>query len=96
MLEADVEKSLVQVIKALKGHAYKFTSPGRRGVPDRLVMLPIPEEHREIVAKYVKFVECKKPGGQPRPEQWAEINYIRSLGYEVSVLDRKLKKGEQF
>jgi hypothetical protein len=40
MLEKDVEKYLVKVVKELSGKSYKFTSPACRGVADRIVCLP--------------------------------------------------------
>jgi len=50
MLEKQIEKYLCdQVRSKLKGIAYKFTSPGRRAVPDRLC----------VVHGHVFFVECK-------------------------------------
>jgi hypothetical protein len=39
MLEKEVEKHLVDIVKAGGGLAPKFTSPQRRSVPDRLVLL---------------------------------------------------------
>jgi hypothetical protein len=41
MLEKDIEAHLVARVKAKGGIAYKFTSPQRRSVPDRLVLLDI-------------------------------------------------------
>ena len=35
MLERDIERRLRLGIKALGGKAYKFSSPGNNGVPDR-------------------------------------------------------------
>ena len=40
MLEKDIEKLFRDEIKKAGGKAYKFTSPGNDGVPDRIVMLP--------------------------------------------------------
>ena len=40
MLEKEIEKILVQGVKALGGKAYKWVSPGNNGMPDRIVMLP--------------------------------------------------------
>lgn len=88
MLESKVEEKLCKAVKRAKGKAYKFVSPGVRGVPDRLCLYPIPEEHREIVAQYVQFVECKAPGKKPRPEQRREINRLRRLGFKAEVMDR--------
>lgn len=47
-----IERHLVNEVKKAGGIAYKFTSPGRRGVPDRIVLLP----NGKII-----FVECKAP-----------------------------------
>jgi len=40
MIERDVEDYLVKRVKALGGECRKVVWPGRRGAPDRLVMLP--------------------------------------------------------
>jgi len=39
--EATIEKHLVAEVKKAGGTAYKFLSPGRRAVPDRLVLLEV-------------------------------------------------------
>lgn len=57
--EEVIERHLVNEVKKAGGIAYKFTSPGRRGVPDRIVLLP----NGKII-----FVECKAPGEKPRPD----------------------------
>lgn len=88
MRESKVEKALVDELKDLGGRAYKFISPGRAGVPDRLCLLPIPERLRKTIAKYVYFVECKAPGKRPRPRQRREAEHLRDLGYRVDVKDR--------
>lgn len=82
--ESSIENNLVKKVKAAGGTAYKFTSPGRRGVPDRLVLLP---GGRAI------FVECKAPGEHPRPDQVREHNRLRALGFDVVVLDSKNLEG---
>ncbi len=80
MLERDVEAYLVKRVKELGGIAYKFTSPGRRSVPDRLVVWPTGE---------VQFVELKAPGAKPTPLQLREHDKLRALGQVVYVLDSK-------
>lgn len=85
--EADVERALVRRIEALGGRAEKFTSPARRSVPDRLILLPIPPEHRELVARYVRFVECKRPGAVPTDAQAKDHERRRALGFRVDVVD---------
>ena len=75
--EAEVEAILRQEVKRHDGHAYKFVSPGTRGVPDRIVCLP----HGAVV-----FVELKKHGGKPRPDQVVQICKLRRLGQTVHVV----------
>ncbi|MEQ4654734.1 VRR-NUC domain-containing protein [Providencia rettgeri] len=75
-----IEKYLVNEVKKAGGIAYKFISPGRRGVPDRIVLLP----NGKII-----FVECKAPGEKPRPDQLREHARLFALGFHVVVLDRK-------
>lgn len=76
--EKDIERYLVRRVKELGGVAYKFTSPGHAGVPDRLVCLP---------PGRAWFVELKAPGQAPRPLQEAEIGRLRGLGFPVFVID---------
>lgn len=90
--EKDVEADHTASVKADGGHSYKFTSPARRSVPDRLDLRPVPPEHRDIVARYVRFTECKKPGEKPTPSQQREHEYLRSLGFTVDVIDQRTSK----
>ncbi|SFN76128.1 hypothetical protein SAMN05216516_11918 [Izhakiella capsodis] len=82
--ESTIEKHLVAEVKKAGGIAYKFVSPGRRAVPDRLVLLP---------GGRAVFVECKPPGEKPRPEQLREHERLRALGFTVAVLDSKNIEG---
>lgn len=76
--EDRIEKHLVSEVQKTGGIAYKFVSPGRRGVPDRLVALP----NGKII-----FVECKAPGEKPTPYQLREHARLFALGHQVIVLD---------
>ena len=78
--ESIIEKHLVAEVKKAGGRAYKFLSPGRRSVPDRIVLLP---------GGRLVFVECKAPGEQPRADQLREHKRLRALGFTVVVLDSK-------
>lgn len=80
MLERDVEAWLVAETKKRGGTAYKFTSPQRRSVPDRLVLLPGGE---------IFFVETKAPGKKPTEGQVREHDRLRALGFRVYVMDSK-------
>lgn len=77
-LEKDVEAALVRRVKALGGLCEKFTSPGRRSVPDRLITMP----DGQII-----FVEVKRPGGKPTDAQTKDHERRRALGCDVRVVD---------
>lgn len=85
--ESHIERRLVERTREAKGVAFKFVSPARRSVPDRLILLPVPEEHRALVASYLWFVECKAPGQKPTESQSREHERLRDLGYRVDVVD---------
>lgn len=78
MLEKQVEQALVQRVKELGGTCEKFTSPGRRAVPDRIVTLP---------GGRIVFVECKAPGKKPTVMQQFDHERRRLLGCDVRVID---------
>lgn len=80
MSEKEIENYLVRKIKIKKGIAYKFTSPGNSGVPDRICMLPNGK---------LFFVELKSPGKKPRALQVNQIRKITNLGQRVYVVDSK-------
>jgi hypothetical protein len=86
--EKKVEGNHRDRVKADGGISYKFVSPARRSVPDRLDLRPIPPEHRELVARYVRFTEAKKPGEKPTASQLREHEFLRSLGFTVDVVDQ--------
>ena len=78
MRESEIEKKLVIHIKKLGGIAYKFSSPNRKSVPDRLCVMP---NGRAF------FVELKTEGKAPTPLQLHEHELLRSLGHTVLVID---------
>lgn len=90
--ESDIEAAHRDAVKAGGGISYKFVSPARRSVPDRLDLRPVPPEHREIVSWYVRFTECKRPGEKPTPPQQREHERLRALGFTVDVVDSKPSK----
>lgn len=79
MTEKQVEAKLVAAVKRAGGVAYKFSSPSRRGVPDRIVVLP---GGRPV------FVEVKRPGGKLSPLQERELRILgEQLGQPTAVVD---------
>lgn len=80
MIERDIERYLVLRAKEAGGKAYKWTSPGNSGVPDRIVMLP---------GGRVAFAELKAPGKKPTPLQVNQQRYIAGMGLPVEVIDSK-------
>lgn len=87
-LEKTIEKRFCDRVKREGGVPYKFTSPARRNVPDRLVLYPIPEIDRGTVGKYVKFIELKATGKGPTAGQAREHKRLRDLGFIVEVVDK--------
>lgn len=77
MLEKEIEKELREGIAALGGYAYKWTSPGNAGVPDRIVVQPWGE---------VYFVELKQARGVLTKLQTAQQNKLRHVGANVVTL----------
>ena len=80
--EKDIERYLVNEVRKIGGTAYKFTSPGRRSVPDRMILLK---------GQPAIFVECKRPGGKLTQGQKREIEKLREKDFQVYVVDSKQK-----
>ena len=78
MRESQLEQKLVSHITKLGGIAYKFSSPNRRSVPDRLCVMP---NGRAF------FVETKSTGKALTLLQHHEHELLRSLGHTVLVID---------
>ncbi len=78
MLEKDIEKAVCDYAKSKGVIAYKFTSPNRKSVPDRLFC---------GYHGHHWFIEFKAPGKKPTPKQWREIERLRKLGHIVYVVD---------
>lgn len=76
-LERDIEDYLVERVRKLGGEVRKVRWVGRRGAPDRLVVLP----ERAI------WVELKAPGQKPKPHQTREHARLMRLGQTVAVID---------
>ncbi len=87
MLEKQIERRVIERAHAKKIEAYKFTSPNRAAVPDRLMLAEIPEFMRPVIARYVRFVEFKATGKKPTAPQAREHARLRALGFVVDVVD---------
>ena len=80
MRESVIEAYLVKRVKGAGGTAYKFVSPGRRNVPDRLVVFP---------GGNMYFVELKAPRKELRSGQARERQRLEALGCRVEVAATK-------
>lgn len=91
--ERDIEKHLVQRVKELGGEVRKVKWIGRRGAPDRLVMLPARcVTERCGCCSYTEdsqtiWVELKAPGKEPEPHQLREHKRMLAMGQRVVVID---------
>jgi hypothetical protein len=89
MRERDIERHLVKRVKELGGEVRKVQWIGRRGAPDRLVMLPrrwvnVGSYH---AAEVSAWVELKAPGVKPEAHQLREHDRMRAMGQRVVVID---------
>lgn len=78
-LEKVIEQKVCAYAKEQGILVYKFTSPARRSVPDRLF---IPPDGREVF-----FIEFKRLGQKPTPAQDVEIDKIKRQGVPVFLVD---------
>lgn len=80
MRESTVEMNICNIVKARGGYAWKWVSPGRRGVPDRICLFP---------GAKVIFVELKRPGlTDGRSAQQKKVfSILKALGFQVWRID---------
>lgn len=80
MKEASVEQAVRRITQELGGVCWKWVSPGRIGVPDRICIFP---------GGRVVFVELKRPdlkdGRSPQQRKVAGI--LQRLGCEVWLIN---------
>lgn len=74
--ENKVETYLDKEVTKLGGLTYKWVSPGRDGVPDRII----------IYKGNVYFVEVKTKEGKISPQQTREISRITLHGADTYIL----------
>ena len=80
--EKAIEQYLCRQIEKLGGEAYKFVSPNRRAVTDRICVLP---------NNIIVFVELKSEGLRPSDAQFRELQRLRTKGVWAEWVDKKIK-----
>ena len=78
MRESEIEAAFKKMVEEKDGLYYKFTSPSRVGVPDRLVLFDV---------DLWFFVEFKSEEGHLEPWQDREIRRLRDRGVKVFVVN---------
>ena len=78
MRESAIEQAICRYAKSVGILQFKFTSPNRAGVPDRIFLLP----DRRVI-----FMEMKTPKGRLSRLQENEIRIIHKYGHSVYVVD---------
>ncbi len=90
MRESQVEKYLVDQVKKRGGVAEKFKSPGRKNVPDRIVLWPaITYRGAPVWPPEAHFVELKALLGKTKAGQTRDHARRRKMGFKVFVLRSK-------
>lgn len=77
LLEKQIEERVNAHARAMGVMVYKFTSPQRAAVPDRLY----------VYRGKVWFIEFKREGKVPTPAQEREHARLREHGIDVHVID---------
>jgi hypothetical protein len=78
MLEKQIEAKVCEYAKTKNVLVYKFTSPARAAVPDRMFIRPDGK---------VWFVEFKREGQKPTPAQEREHSKLHRHNVDVFVID---------
>lgn len=90
LLEKDIEAPVCKYARDRYGmKAEKFTSPGRRAVPDRLFSVEC-----DRLGGFVFFIEFKAPGKKPTASQEKDHAERRRMGFFVFVVD-DVQKGKE-
>ena len=76
-LERDVQRKVIAHAKQLGAYARKFSSPANAAVPDYIVL------HRGRAL----FIEFKRRGKRPTPNQEDELRQIREQAFLIFVID---------
>lgn len=78
LLEKQIERSVCDYARERGLLVYKFTSPERAAVPDRMLISPTGK---------VWFIEFKREGVKPTVPQMREHERLRGHGVTVFVVD---------
>ena len=78
MLEKQIEAKVCDYAKNCGLLVYKFTSPNRMAVPDRMFVRPDGK---------IFFIEFKREGQKPTPAQDREHERLRGHAVQVFVVD---------
>jgi hypothetical protein len=79
MREKTIEQYFINQVEKHGGEADKFVSPGKRGMPDRIIFV----DDNGTVA----FAEIKKPGEEPTELQYYRLRCLRHKGLKAEYLD---------
>lgn len=77
MKESEIEKHFCWAVERMGGKSYKFTSPSRKGVADRIACLPDGSTW---------FVELKTKGGRLSPLQKMFAEEMTALNQRYACL----------
>jgi hypothetical protein len=77
MRESEIERHFCWAVERAGGKAYKFTSPGRKGVADRIACLP---------DGTTWFVELKTKGGRLSVLQLMFAQEVQALNQKYACL----------
>lgn len=80
--ESSIEDKFKKACQRYGGVAMKFVSPGRNGVPDRLVQWP---------GGVTTYAELKKPGKDLDPDQVVQVKEMRDRGCLVHVIHNDIE-----
>lgn len=80
-LESDVERKILLKAKSMGMLSYKFSSPSKRAVPDRIFIA------KTVYGASVGWLEVKRPGEYPTPLQERELRIMRKQGCLVAWTD---------
>lgn len=91
MREREIEDYLVKRVEEIGGEVRKVKWIGRRGAPDRFVLLPERQGVRLGAPRRLPpdgfWVELKAPGKKPTAQQQREHERLEAFGVHIEVID---------